>query len=203
MKNMISGLLSVTAILFATAVQVNAQGSDKYIAFIPAKNHATYVTFINQYGDADKSASIAAEDTVVSITDEAAKASLKASKANSKALRNFSMMYKKDASGASWSVGSEIMTATFSKDNVKTNVVFNNKGKWLHTLTYYLENKTPEDIASIIDYAYPKDDVKLTVKIEEGRMTFYIVQLEGKTTLKKVTVYDGNVHTIEEFTKSN
>ena len=58
MKNMISALLGVTAILFATAGQVNAQAGDKDIAFIPAKNHAAYVSFINQYSDAEKSASI-------------------------------------------------------------------------------------------------------------------------------------------------
>lgn len=203
MKNMISALLGVTAILFATAGQVNAQAGDKDIAFIPAKNHAAYVSFINQYSDAEKSASITTEDTNASITDEAAKASLKASKANSKAVRNFSTMYKKDVPGASWSIEKDVMVASFSKADVKTNVVYNAKGNWLHTLTYYPENKTPREIASILDYAYPKDDVKLSVKVEEGNMTFYIVQLEGKTTLKKATVYNGEVNTIEELIKSN
>jgi hypothetical protein len=76
MKNMISALLSVTAVLFATAGQVNAQGGDKDIAFIPAKNHRAYVAFVNQYGDADKSTLIASEDTATPITDEASKVSL-------------------------------------------------------------------------------------------------------------------------------
>lgn len=53
MKKMISTLLSVTPILFATAGQVNTQGADKDITFIPAKNYAAYVAFITPYGGAD------------------------------------------------------------------------------------------------------------------------------------------------------
>jgi len=202
MKKTILALLSVSAILLATAGQANAQGGDKDIAFIPAKNHAAYVAFMNQYAEADKIISVAGEDTAASITENAAKASLKATKANSKALKNFSMLYKKNAAGASWSISNDAMVATFNKDNVKTTVVYNKKGNWVHTLTYYPENKTPKDIAAIMDGAYPKDDVKLTIQVEEGGMLFYIVQLEGKTTYKKVTVYDGEVNTIEELTKA-
>src|SRR6059058_839752 len=109
MKNMISTLLIVAAISLATAGHVNAQVGDKDIALIPAKNHAAYVAFINQYGDADKSASIIAEDTSASVTDVAAKASLKASKANNKAVKNFSTLYKKEAPGASWSIEKDAM----------------------------------------------------------------------------------------------
>ena len=203
MKQTILALLSVTIIVLATAGQVNAQGVDKDISFIPAKNHSAYVTFISQLGNADNSASVIAEDTTASLADNAAKASFKASKANSKALKNFSTMYKKEAAGANWSMSNNAIVAYFSKDNVNTDVVYNTKGQWVHTLTYYPEDKTPQDIASAIDYTYPKDDVKLTVKVEEGNMLFYIVQLEGKTTFKKVTVYNGEVNQIEEFTKSN
>jgi hypothetical protein len=202
MKKTILASLSLAAILFITAGQVNAQGGDKDVNFIPAKNHAAYVTFITRYSDADNSASVIAEDTTTSLTDNVVKANLKASKANSKALRNLATMYKKDAAGASWSMEKDAMIASFTKDDVKTTVVYNNKGNWFHTLTYYPENKTPEEITSIMDYAYPKDDVKLTVKVEEGPMMFYIVQLEGKTTIRKVTVYDGEVNQIQELIKS-
>src|SRR5689334_7011876 len=85
------------------------------------------------------------------------KSSLKATKANSKALKDFTMTYK-NAAGASWSIDKEVMIATFSKDEVKTNVMYSKNGSWLHTFTYYPENKTPQDIANIMDYAYPKDD---------------------------------------------
>ena len=130
------------------------------------------------------------------------KSSLKATKANSKALKNFAIRYK-EASGASWSMENDAMIVSFTKEDVKTTVVYNKSGNWFHTLTYYPENKTPQDIASLMDDVYPKDDIKLTVKVEEGNIIFYIVQLEGKTTYKKVTVYNGEVNQIEEITKSN
>src|SRR5437763_16837063 len=95
------------------------------------------------------------------------KSSLKATKANSKALKNFTMTYK-DAAGASWSMDNNAMIVSFTKANVKTSVTYNKNGNWFHTVTYYPEDKTPEEITSIMDYAYPKDDVKLTVKVEEG-----------------------------------
>jgi hypothetical protein len=130
------------------------------------------------------------------------RSSLKAAKANSKALKNFTMLYKKEASGASWSMDNDAMIASFTKEDVKTTVAYNKNGNWFHTLTYYPEDKTPQDITSIMDYAYPKDDVRLTVKVEEGGKVFYIVQLDGKTTIRKVTVYNGEVNQIEELIKS-
>jgi hypothetical protein len=203
MKKMISTLLSVTPILFATAGQVNTQGADKDITFIPAKNYAAYVAFITPYGGADNSASVATEDTTASISYNAVKASLKESKAKSKASKNFAIRYRKDIAGAIWLMNKDGKVASFYKDKVRTDVVYNIKGNWLHTLTYFPEDKTPQDIASTMDDAYPKDDVKLTVKVEEGSMVFYIVLLEGKTTYKRVTVHNGEVNQMEELPKGN
>jgi len=204
MKKMISAALLAIIIAATTSGYATAQTGDKDIAFIPAKNHAAYVSFITK-SNAAESTAIAAADTLASTatTAKASKAEMKAIKANGKALKNFNSMYRKDMPDAKWSTLKDGMVAYFSKDDVKTNVVYTKKGSWLHTLTYYPANKTPKDVVDIIDYAYPKDNITLTVKVEEGSMVFYIVQLENKTTLRKVTVYNGEVNQIEELTKAN
>ncbi len=204
MKKMISALLSTIIVTLAIAGSAAAQGGDKDIAFIPAKNHAAYVAFLNQSSYTYDNAGIAGNGraTKTDASTKAAKANMKAVKANGKAVRAFGNSYK-NAGEAHWSIGENAMIATFSKDDVKTDVVYNKKGNWFHSLTYYPGDKTPKDIVETIDYTYPKDDIMLAVKVEEGHITFYIVQLEGKTTLKKVTVYNGEVNTIEEYTKAN
>lgn len=204
MKKMISAVLFAIIIAFAAPGYASAQTGDKDIAFIPAKNHAAYISFITE-SYAGENAAVAVADTLAAtnITSKASKADLKAAKANSKALRNFNIMYKKDMPDAKWYVLQDGMVASFSRGDVNTQVVYNKKGNWLHTLTYYPASKTPQNITSIMDDVYPKDDIKLTVKVEEGNIQFYIVQLEGKMTLKKVTVYNGEVNLLEEYTKSN
>ena len=204
MKKMISTALLAIVIAFAAAGNAAAQTGDKDIAFIPAKNHAAYVSFIAK-SYANESAAVAVKDTmaVTNATGKTSKTDLKAVKANGKALKSFHSIYKKNMPDAQWSVLQDGILASFSKDDVNTSVVYNKKGNWLHTLTYYPPGKTPQDITSIMDNAYPKDEVTLTVKVEEGNMLFYIVQLEGKTTFKKVTVYDGEVNLLEEYTKAN
>ena len=55
MKKMISALLSII-ILCATAGKVSAQGGgDKNIAFVPAKNHTAFVSFLLSTSPNDKS----------------------------------------------------------------------------------------------------------------------------------------------------
>jgi hypothetical protein len=200
MKKMISIPLFAIVIAFAAAGYATAQTGDKDIAFIPAKNHAAYVSFITK-----SYAAVAARDTsaTTNATSKTSKAELKAIKANNKALRSFKSIYRKNTPNAEWTFAQDGIIASFSKDDVKTNVVYKKNGNWLHTLTYYPESKTPADIIAVMDAVYPKDDVKLTVKVEEGNMLFYIVQLEGKTTFKKVSVYDGDVNLLEEYTKAN
>ena len=95
-KMMFTAIVAIAAII-STTKPVAAQGGDKNIAFVPAKNHAAYVSFITQYNDADETASLTDKSA------KEAKAALKATKANSKALKNFNAAYKGDAADASWS----------------------------------------------------------------------------------------------------
>ena len=201
MKKMTAALIGITIITLA-AGNVAAQTSDKDIAFIPAKNHAAYISFVANNNFSSEDAMIAGNGGTAKTgtNTRSTKASLKAAKASNRAVQAFKLSYK-DAN-ASWSVAKDALIATFNKDDVRTTVVYQKNGKWFHTLTYLPGSKTPQDIADIIGDAFPRDEIKTTVQIEEGSTKFYIVQLEGKKTLKKVTVYNGETNVIEEFTKS-
>src|SRR5689334_17270130 len=104
MKKMMLVLLSAITISLATAGSANAQGGDKNIAFIPAKNHNAYVAFIAQNSFTDDNATTADDSmTAEKAAFKAAKANVKAAKANTKALKSFKHAYSDNADKASWS----------------------------------------------------------------------------------------------------
>lgn len=203
MKKMIFVTLTAIVIALAAVGYASAQTGDKDIAFIPAKNHDAYVAFVTKNYTA-YNADAAVNDTLSSVETayKSAKADLKAIKANNKALKDFNNVYKKSMPDAKWAISKDALVAYFTKDDVKTMVVYNSKGSWMHTLTYYPADKTPAAIVDAIDNTYPKDVINVAIKVEEGSMSFYVVQLEDKTSYKKVTVYNDEVNLIEELTKT-
>ena len=196
MKKIISTTLIASVLALATTGYATAQTGSRDIVSAPTEKGATDLYFTTKYYT-DESAGAVAKDNFA-----AKKNTSKASKANDKAVRKFNSTYKKDMPDAKWSIVENGMIASFSKYDVKTNVVYNNKGSWVYTSTYYPASQTPNEITSVMDYAYPKGNILQTIKIEESNLNFYIVELEDKTTFKKISVNNGEVNLIEEYTKT-
>lgn len=59
----------------------------------------------------------------------------------------------------------------------------------------------PKAIKSLIRSNYPDYNIKGMHEIKEGNTTFCIVYLEDETTLKQVSIYDGELKVYKEFQK--
>ncbi len=129
---------------------------------------------------------------------KAVKANLKAMKANFKAEENFKKEFK-DAPDAAWSVETNVISASFNKDDIQTRVIYNKRGNWIHTIAWCGESKMPKEIKSLIKSNYPDYNITGMNEIKEGDMTFYIVYLEDETSLKQVSVYNGELNVFKEF----
>lgn len=194
----------VTGIIISSAITGNAkaQSYDKGVAFTSLKNASALQTYLNENNSVNKSDSNSVKESVKSPEKSliASKENLKAAKANFRATENFKKTFK-DAPEATWTVEENAIVASFSRDDVTTRVVYNKNGRPIHALSYYPADKTPNDVRSIVETDYPNANITLAVQVKENGMEFYIVQLEDKTTIKQIAVYDGSTNLIKEFTK--
>lgn len=200
MKKVFPVLLSSTIVYFSITQSVQAQSSDK--GSVPAAiNHSEFASypFIGSSVGKDASTSVgwaAAEKDL-----KAAKASLKALKANTRAAENFKKNYK-ISSEVIWSYGDEAIVAFFLEDEVQNRIVYDRKGQLVHTLSYYSSNKIPNGIISAAKKIYPDLNATVAIQVKEGGIEFYIVNLEDENRFKQVSIYDGEVNLMSQFTKS-
>lgn len=128
-----------------------------------------------------------------------AKKVAKFDKATHKALSNFKNAYK-DESSVKWSFEPNVMVAKFTKDDIQTNVIYSNKGSWIHTIKNYQESKLPEDVRTLIKNSdFSNYNIDLVQQIDEGNTTFYIVHLLNGKKYKQVVVYDGSIGVLKEM----
>jgi hypothetical protein len=127
------------------------------------------------------------------------KSEAKLLKATSRALNDFTKAFKNKPE-AKWSTQSDVIIATFEKNDIKTKVVYNTKGSWLYTLQTYKENKMPKDIREAIKRSMFFDyDIELVHEINEQGTTAYLVDLKNGKEFKQISFYDGEINVLQEF----
>ncbi len=132
-------------------------------------------------------------------TSSKAKSMAKLSKATSRAESNFQHTFKNE-SAEKWFVGPKVITAIFKKEDMLTTVVYDKKGRWLHTIKVYHENKMPYDVKSLIENSsYSDYDITLVKQIEENDVTFYVIDLKNNKKIKEVSVYNGDINELRSF----
>lgn len=193
MKKRISALL-VTLIFYYVAI------SD-LTAQVPDKNYIVSVDNIKRYLDYEKSGEF---KSFLELTEEtkASKADYKAVKANSRAAQNLKREFK-DASNITWMLIKDGIIGSFTKDEVKTTVIYDTKGRWIQTLKYISENKMPKDVTSVIRSFYPGYQISLLVEVQEQDLIFYIIEIHDTITLKQLGLYNGQINKIKELKLTN
>ncbi len=202
MKKFISVLLSGIIITLAIKNNAWAQSHDKGLAFTTIKDVPALISYVNENNEADKTAGSDSGTEKATKTDlKAAKANLKALKANFRAATDFKKEFK-DVPDATWKEEENAIVASFIRDNVKTLVVYNKSGNYIHSLSFYNESNMPKDVKEIITRNYPNDDILMSAEIHEEGLIFHIVKLENKTGFKQVGVYNGETNLIDEIKKN-
>lgn len=128
------------------------------------------------------------------------KANFEALRANFKATESFKKEFK-DVSAAKWNAETDAISAFFVRDGIQTSVIYDKKGNWVHTIAYCDEKNMPKDIKHLVRIAYPLYDITGMREIKEGNITFYIIYLEDETSLRQVSLYNGELNVYKEFTK--
>lgn len=129
-----------------------------------------------------------------------ATASPASNKASIKAANNFRKNFK-DVSDVKWFTEKETITASMNRDGKRTNVVYDKKGHWLHTITTYDESRLSNTLRRIVKSVYYDYNINLVQEIREGQVMVYIFHLEDKTGYKQIALYEGEMTVLKEFNK--
>jgi hypothetical protein len=123
---------------------------------------------------------------------------------NLKAMRDFRNTYT-NVNDEVWIKSKNGYIALFTSDDTRFKVEYDNLGDWYATEKAYAENKLPRDIRAIVKRTYFDYTINWITEItvpEDFTGPAYIIQIQDEKGYRSICVHEGEMRTLEEFSKS-
>ena len=124
------------------------------------------------------------------------------SEVNQKATRDFKKTFR-DVNNEKWYNIKNGFLAEFSVNTSKNRVVYDKKGNWKYTVSYYDEKNLPAEIKAIVKPVYYDYSISRVEEVHAGDQIIYIVHVQNDTSLKTLRVTEGEMVLTEDFPKSH
>ena len=121
---------------------------------------------------------------------------------NQKATRDFKKTFR-DVSNEKWYSIKNGFLAEFSLNTTKNRVVYDKKGSWKYTVSYYAEKNLPADIRAIVKPAYYDYTISRVEEVHANDKIVYFIHVQNESRLKTVKICEGEMDLIEDLPKSN
>ncbi len=118
-----------------------------------------------------------------------------------KAVRHFEKSFR-NISDKHWYVLVDGFIAYFKKNDMQMKAAYDEMGNWLHTLSFYQENKLPRDVRQLIKREYYDYSIYLVAEIDKDNKIIYLVKMENENSLITVRVWEDEMEEIENYRKS-
>ncbi len=93
-------------------------------------------------------------------------------------------------------------TALYCKvDGIRNNVLFTNRGVWLHTVRYYGTDQLPKEVYNLVAQAFPEYSMLQVAEVSTPAGTAYLVDIEVKKLFKTIRVVDGDWDIYQQMIK--
>ena len=125
-----------------------------------------------------------------------------ATELNQKATRDFKKTFR-DVNNEKWYTIKNGFLAEFSLNTTKNRVVYDKKGNWKYTVSYYEEKSLPAEIRAIVKPAYYDYTISRVEEVHANDKIIYMVHLQNDSRLKTVRICDEEMDLIEDLPKSN
>jgi len=121
---------------------------------------------------------------------------------NKKAMHDFKKSFK-DVSNEKWYSIRNGFLVEFSLNSSRNRVVYDKKGNWRFTVSYYDEKNLPAEIRAIVKPVYYDYTISRVEEVHADDQIIYIVHVQNNSSLKTLRVCEGQMDLIEDFHKSN
>jgi hypothetical protein len=121
---------------------------------------------------------------------------------NQKATRDFKKTFR-DVNNEKWYTIKNGFLAEFSLNTTKNRVVYDKKGNWKYTVSYYEEKNLPAEIKAIVKPVYYDYTISRVEEIHANDQVIYFVHVQNDSRLKTLRVCEGEMELTEDLPKSN
>lgn len=130
--------------------------------------------------------------------DKFALASLKES--NIRAYKDFTRFFK-NASDIRLSTTTSGIFVSCMMDGIRNRVSYNSKGRWIHTIRHYGEQRLPSDVGNLVKGEYPGFAIFGVTEVNVGNKKAHLVSIENSHSWKRIKVVDGEMEVYEAYDK--
>lgn len=124
-----------------------------------------------------------------------------ANEVNQKAMHDFKQTFRKVNNEKWYSIKNGYL-AEFNMDASKNRVVYDKKGNWKFTVSYYEEKNLPDEIRAIVKPVYYDYSISRVEEVHAGDNIVYFVHIQNESRLKTLKVSEGEMDLIEDLPKS-
>lgn len=89
----------------------------------------------------------------------------------------------------------------FIADDIKTRSAYNKKGRWMHTIRYYAENKLPPAVRDIVKNSYQCFSISGVTEVNVQDKIAYLINIEDSKTWKTIKVVGDEMEVTQSFNK--
>jgi hypothetical protein len=172
-----------------------------FCCFAALTNRADAQT-MNKNPDIVNSKSLSAAMKLTEISDNEIAEITYVNEVNQKAARDFKKTFR-DVNNEKWYSIKNGFLAEFSLHATKNRVVYDKKGNWKFTVSYYEEKNLPVEIRAIVKPVYYDYSISRVEEVHANDKTIYIVHVQNDSRLKTLRVCEGEMDLIEDFPKSD
>lgn len=105
---------------------------------------------------------------------------------------------------ANWYTNNEgYFIASFKDETTQKRVIYDKKGRWHHTISYYNEKALPEDIWHVVKSTYYAYDILNVIEVQVGDQTVYILTLQNEKFLKTVRLHNGELEEVQHLKRGD
>jgi len=181
MKTLISAALFMALLLSAVPNLSNAQALTQAVSFNLAPLTESFSAPLSEEKSGEKASTSAISE---------------------KALKDFGRTFKNVHNQTWYKVPSGGYIANFLSEGIDYRIGYNQRGNWRYNLLTYTEDHLPFEIRDLVKSQYYDYNIFVCFEYQclEGKA--YIIKMEDATSYKTVTVFDGEIVSVEDLIKS-
>jgi hypothetical protein len=122
---------------------------------------------------------------------------------NKRVSKQFALWYKdKDIRDEQWSHVPGGVMVTFRENGLQQMISFNDRGKWLFTISYLDEQQLPEKIRVQIKTGFRSYKIFGVESISGPSATVFLAHIQNGNSWKVIRIHNENIEVQQDFIKS-
>ena len=117
---------------------------------------------------------------------------------STRACRQFYRLFPKADLGQYWYACSDGYQVSFTEKGVHYQAWFDPRGGYRYSLHYYAGKDIPREPGDLLRRKYPDYQINVVTEITDGDRVVYLVRMVSATSIKTISVCEGEIEVIEQ-----